>query len=372
MKMIAIVFALISIAGFSIASEVHQDFQVAPGKTLEINLKTGGNIHIAGWDKPIVSVNGSVSGPDENDCEVRVEQTSTGVTLKSRYTGDRRKFNSRGDFEIHVPAQFNVQVESMGGRVTVQNVEGEFDGRTMGGALEFSGLKGNISFSTMGGNINLTKSNLDGEVSTMGGNVFIEDVTGNVEGSTMGGKVVHKKSPGVGGENTGEVEISSKGGSLNVDDAPKGASLHTMGGKIFVRSAKDHVQAKTMGGDIRIDSIDGWVHAETMGGDITVTMTGDPSAGNREVELISYGGDIEITVPDELAMTLDLEIAYTKGRSGRYSIKSDFPFQTKESSDWEYDHGSPRKYIHGSGTVGAGTNRVHIRTINGDIILHKS
>jgi len=108
-----------------------------------------------------------------------------------------------------------------------------------------------------------------------------------------------------------------------------------------------------------------------MGGDVTVMMTGDPSRGNREVELISYSGDIELAVPDNLAMTLDLELAYTKNKSGRYSIKSDFPVQTKESAEWDYDEGSPRKYIHGSGKVGAGTHRVRIRTINGNIILRK-
>jgi len=372
MKTIAILFNLLLFAGLALGSEIHQEFQVEPGKTLDINLRTGGDIRIEGWDKPVVAVNGSVKGRDRDDCEVRVEQTDSGVFVKSRYVGDRENYRSKGDFEIRVPSRFNVQIESMGGDVTIHNVEGEFDGRTMGGALDLMGLKGNISLSTMGGNINLTKSHLDGEVSTMGGEVLIEDVTGNVDGSTMGGKVIHKNAQGTGGNSTGEIEISSMGGALQVQDAPAGADLNTMGGNIFVGSAKDHVRAKTMGGDIRIDEIDGWVHAETMGGDVNVKMTGDPSHGNREVELISYGGDVEISVPANLAMTLDLELGYTKGKSGQYSIKSDFPVQTKESSAWDYDQGTPRKFIHGSGKVGAGTNRVRIRTINGNIILRKS
>jgi DUF4097 and DUF4098 domain-containing protein YvlB len=372
MKTIAIFVGLLLFAGLSVASNVHQEFQVQPGKTLDINLRTGGDIRIEGWNKPAVSVNGFVKGRDREDCELIAEQTATGVLVKSRYFGNQKSYNATGELVIRVPGRFNIQIESMGGAVTIQNVEGEFDGRTMGGALELSGLKGKISFSTMGGNINLTKSDLNGEVTTMGGDVLIEDVTGNVEGSTMGGQVIHKKAPGAGGMSSGEVEISSMGGALNVADAPAGADLHTMGGDIFVKSAKDHVRAKTMGGDIRIDSIDGWVRAETMGGDVTVAMTGDPSHGNREVELISYSGDIEIAVPENLAMTLDLELGYTKGNSGRYSIKSDFPVQTKESSEWDYDDGSPRKYIQGSGKVGDGTNRVRIRTINGNIILRKS
>ena len=371
MKSIAILCVFMLICGSAIAAEIHQDFQVESGKMLDINLRTGGDIHIEGWNKPVVSINGYVRGRDREDTELRAEQTAQGIYLKSRYHGDRENYTSKSEFEIHVPDRFNVQIESMGGKVTIHNVEGNFDGRTMGGALELSGLKGKISLSTMGGDVHLTKSHLDGEVSTMGGEVLIEEVTGNVDGSTMGGKVIHKNAAGTDGHATGEVEMSSMGGALEVEDAPAGADLNTMGGKISVGSAKDHVRAKTMGGDIRIDSIDGWVRAETMGGDVTVKMTGDPSQGNREVELISYGGDIELTVPDNLAMMLDLELAYTKGKAGMYSIKSDFPVQTKESESWDYDDGSPRKYIHGSGKVGAGTHHVRIRTINGNITLRK-
>jgi DUF4097 and DUF4098 domain-containing protein YvlB len=186
----------------------------------------------------------------------------------------------------------------------------------------------------------------------------------------MGGKVTHKKAASTAGD--GEIEMSSMGGDLNVDIAPAGARLNTMGGDIHVRSAKDHVRAKTMGGNIRVDAIDGWVHAETMGGDVEVIMTGNPATGKRDVELVSYGGDIELTVPANLAMTLDLELAYTKGKSGKYAIKSDFPVNLEETDEWDLHDGSPRKYMLGTGTVGGGTHRVKIRTINGNIILRKS
>jgi DUF4097 and DUF4098 domain-containing protein YvlB len=203
----------------------------------------------------------------------------------------------------------------------------------------------------------------------MGGEVLLEEVSGTVTGSSMGGKVIQKKGAG---EGTGEVKISTMGGELNIADAPAGAVLSTMGGDIHVASAKDHVKAKTMGGDIRIDAIDGWVHAETMGGDVQVRMTGDPSRGNREIELISLSGDIELTVPTNLSMNLDVELAYTKGRSGRYSIQSDFPLKTEETEEWDDDDGSPRKYIYGTGTVAGGQHRVRIKTINGNVILKKA
>ena len=371
MKVVPIFALLILFTTTIFAAETHKEFQVQPGKRLNLELRTGGKVRIEGWNKEAVSVDAFISGPDRENCDLKIEQTPSGVEVRSRYLGDDdESFDIEASYDIRVPSRFDVDIDSMGGGVTIQNVEGNFSGSTMGGALNLSGLKGTIDLSTMGGRIDLTKSHLDGEVSTMGGAVLMEEVTGNVQGSTMGGKVTRKGSGTTG--TTGEIDISSMGGELNVDDAPSGAKLSTMGGDIHVRAAKKHVSAKTMGGDIQIDSIDGWVRAETMGGNIAVVMTGDPATGQREVELTSYGGDIEITLPSELAMTLDLELAYTKGKSGRYSIQSDFPVKTEESEEWERHHGSDRKYINGYAKVGAGTHRVRIRTINGDIIVKKS
>ena len=371
MKLIPFLALFVLFATISVANEIHQEFQVQPGKKLNIDLKTGGKIRIEGWNKSAVSVDALIDGPDRDQCDVQVKQTEQGIDIRSRYIGRDKHYETDGSFEIRVPSRFNIEIESMGGGVTIRNVEGEFEGSTMGGGLDLSGLKGKISLSTMGGRINLTRSHLDGEVSTMGGEVLIEEVTGNVQGSTMGGKVIHKKGSSS-GAGSGEIEMSSMGGALSIDEAPAGAQLSTMGGDIRVGSAKDHVQAKTMGGDIRIDSIDGWVRAETMGGDVEVIMTGNAGTGKRDVELVSYSGDIELTVPANLAMVLDLELAYTRGKSGKYSIKSDFPVRMEETEEWDKSDGSPRKYINGSGKIGAGTHRVKIRTVNGNIILRKS
>ena len=349
-------------------AQIQREFQVKPGQDLRLNLKTGGDVTIEGWDKQAVQIDGSITGRDEDDFDIEVNQTPSGIEVRTRYTGRSRNVHSDGEFNIRVPSKFNVDIDSMGGSVTIRNVEGRFEGSTMGGSLDLSQLKGRISLQTMGGDVTLTRSHLDGEVSTMGGEVLLDDVSGGVTGSSMGGKVIQKNMSGT---STGEVRMSTMGGELNVKEAPAGAVLNTMGGDIHIGTAKSHVQAKTMGGDIRIDSIDGWVDAETMGGDVHVRMIGDPSKGKRDVELTSLGGDIELTVPQNLAATFDLELAYTKGKSGRYTIQSDFPVETEESKEWEYEDGSPRKYIHGAGKVGSGQHRVRIRTINGNIILKK-
>jgi DUF4097 and DUF4098 domain-containing protein YvlB len=353
-------------------ADYEKEFVTTQGKKLDIDLKTGGGISIAGWDKEAVSVKGYREGRDGKDVILEMEETSSGVSLRSHYAGSRHNRSGGINLEINVPRRYDVRLETMGGGVSIENVEGRMTGKTMGGALMLSGLKGNLDLLTMGGAITLKNSDVDGNVKTMGGEVLLEDVTGDVKPSSMGGNVRQKNITRRSGEVSGRgVNISTMGGEINVDDAPQGATLSTMGGPIHVHSAGRFVKAKTMGGPVTLDAVDGWIDASTMGGDVEATMTGDPSGGKRSVALTSMAGDITLSVPAGLSMDIDIELAYTKGHEGEYTIKSDFPVKQDVSPEWERENGSPRKIIHGTGNVAGGSNRVTIKTVNGNVTIRK-
>jgi DUF4097 and DUF4098 domain-containing protein YvlB len=373
MKKIMLLFLTVCFAGFAFAQEtIEKEFKVAMGKRLDLNLKTGGSVEISGWDKELLTAKVYLDGRDWEDCKVDFKETSSGVQIHSSFIGKWRNHSTDVRCEIKVPKRFDLEIQTMGGEVSIMNVEGEISGKTMGGKLQLSGLKGKIDLTTMGGNITLTSSDLDGKVHTMGGQVLLQDVKGSVKGSSMGGNVIYKNVTNREGKSTGEeVRISTMGGDINVDDAPAGAEVHTMGGDINIRRAAQFVKAKTMGGDIDIDAIDGWVQATTMGGDVTVTMVGDPEKGRRDVELVSMGGDITLTVPAGLSMEFDIELAYTKESRRNYKIINDFEMQQETSKEWTYERGSPRKYIYGTGSVAGGKNKIRIETINGNVYVKK-
>jgi DUF4097 and DUF4098 domain-containing protein YvlB len=353
-------------------ADYEKEFATSKGKKLDIDLKTGGGIAITGWDKDAVSVRGFREGRDRDEAVLEMEENSSGVSIRSHYAGSRRNRSGGIRLEISVPRRYDVHLETMGGGVSIENVEGRMAGKTMGGALMLTGLKGNLDLLTMGGAVTLKNSDVDGSVKTMGGEVLMEDVTGDVKPSSMGGNVMQKNITRRTGEATGrEVNISTMGGEINVDDAPQGAVLSTMGGPIHVHSAGRFVKAKTMGGEVRLDAVDGWIDATTMAGDVEATMTGDPSDGKRSVALTSMAGNITLSVPAGLSMTIDIELAYTKGHEGDYKITSDFPISQEVSPEWERDNGSPRKIIHGTGNVSGGSNRVTIKTVNGNVTIRK-
>jgi hypothetical protein len=375
MKRLAMAAALIA-AGFAaeaLAPSQEQRFEVSAGQTLEVDLETGGAIRITGVEGNAVVVKSAGKGSDAHDIELRVRKTGKGVSIESEYGGSKRNRSGGVDIEVTVPRRFNVEIESNGGGITIQGVEGELEGQTMGGALELKDLKGTVKLSTMGGAVNLSDSEVNGELSTMGGRVVFRNVKGDVKGSSMGGDVVYDNVTRANGASTTKpVEITTMGGDITVESAPAGANVSTMGGDIAIASAAGRVKAKTMGGDIEINSLDGGGTVTTMGGDIDVRMVGDAAAGDRSIELESMGGDIALVVPAGLSMAVEVEIDYTKNSSRDYKIVSDFPVTVTETPEWDYkSKGGGRKTITGTGTIAGGKNKVKITTINGNVTLKK-
>lgn len=374
MRMLALIVAVLMLAvPVRSDTDLERSFDVESGQTLTVELDTGGDITITGWDKDVVDVKVIYDAKDKERIEVDMRRIGSGVDISSEIEvdwGDTYRYTP--DLEIMVPLKFNLDLHTMGGDIEIDNVEGEISGLTMGGDLDLKYLKGDIALKTMGGDITCRDSDLDGSVNTMGGKVLMRNLVGDVKGSSMGGHVIYENVTSRDGATTGDVvNITTMGGDINVNVAPKGAKVSTMGGDIEIRSANEFVRAKTMGGDIEIEEVDGWVKATTMGGSIEVTVIGDPDRGDRSVSLTSMAGDVELTVPAGLSMELDLELAYTKGNEGDFDIHSDFDFEREETEEWDKNNGSPRRYIYGKGSVKGGKHRIRIKTINGDIYLNR-
>jgi DUF4097 and DUF4098 domain-containing protein YvlB len=280
-----------------------------------------------------------------------------------------------------VPHEFDVEFESMGGSLEVIELAGKLVGTTMGGGITLRKVDGVVRLTTMGGEIAVVDCDLDGYVKTMGGEVLVEDVVGDLDATSMGGDVRYVnvrdrdgdvRAPGrlsSRGIHKDTVTITTMGGDIEVDDAPAGAAVHTMGGDIVILDAEEFVKAKTMGGDIEIEIGDGWVRATTMAGDIEVIVSEGLGDGDKGINLESMSGDITLEIPSGLDVELDLTIAYTKNSRKNYEIESDWDLEIKRSKEWDYDNGTPRKRIHGTGFIGSGRIPITIETINGNIYV---
>jgi len=191
---------------------------------------------------------------------------------------------------------------------------------------------------------------------------------------------------------SGAINMSKMGGDIDVDNAPHGATLSTMGGNIHVGNvaafahlktmggnieidrANASIDAVSMGGNITIDKTDGAVKASTMGGNVTLHLVAGSegsSSAPHDVELTSTGGDVELTVPKNFPMDVQVTIAYTMTASKTYRIDSNIGLTQSATNEWDYSQGTPRKYIRAQGRVGSGSNHVVIKTVNGDVIVRQ-
>ncbi len=366
MKTLTSVLLLFTLIAFLAAGDLEREFKTSSGKELKVSLIHGGSINVDGWDKEAIQVTAKIRGREIDDDDIKFRQHGGGldITVNPRY-------HSRGvELFIRVPEKYNLDLETMGGDISVSNVQGEIEGKTMGGDLDFKDIKGELQFTTMGGDITMKNSEVDGNAKTMGGDLEFINVHGDIRANTMGGDIMMHNTASFKGKPS-ELDLSTMGGEIEVDEALLGLKAETMGGDIKIGKAANFLKVKTMGGEISVKEIDGWVEATTMGGDVSIVMTGDADKGDRHVTLSSMGGEIDLTLPSGISANFDIELTYTKSSHRDYRIKSDFPLEIDEDEDWDYDNGDPRKVIRGTGKTGGGKHDIRIETINGNVTIRK-
>jgi len=423
----------ISVASKTPASDTTFQLSVPArsGGTLTLDLKTGGNIILTGWDRQEVSVRALLRGRDWRATKVTLEPSAGGALLASEFTASGSNQSSSHVFEIKVPRSYNATISSSGGSVSISDIDGTFKGHTGGGEINIRRANGEVDIQTGGGDVRVSDSRVDGNVSTGGGIVRIEGVTGNIIGESGSGPVIETKSSGTtvrhengstvvavatgdgevhigtgsgkgSGKSTGTVSsgsstystgggisttthwsddegprtgfarsgirMSMAGGPISLAAAPDGARVTTGGGRIRIGPSGGEVYAMTGGGDIDIGPATGSVEAHTGAGDVTIELKG---AGAHSVNATSGRGRVVLVVPRDLDATLELETAYTNNLGGKTRIISDFPLQTTETADWDAREGTPRRYVRARQTLGKGGGVIRVRAVNGDVVLKR-
>ena len=215
----------------------------------------------------------------------------------------------RTTFEIQVPKQFDVQVETNGGNVEIHGVEGHVDANTSGGRLHFRDIDGTVAGHTRGGSVEVDGCSDDVVVRTSGGSIHLEDVDGDVVARTAGGRI-HIFEAG------GDVEASTAGGSIEVVRVAGEVQAQSGGGGIRARFTGEPAgELEAAGGDIHV-----WfpaeagadVDARALGGSVVIEHTTDPDVwaegshhdegrvraevggGGEELRLRALGGSIRV------------------------------------------------------------------------------
>ena len=152
-------------------NKITKEIETQPGGKLNLELTTGGDIEITGWDKNIVSIIAHIGG-DKKDYYIDIDERSSEIKVEISYEGRSNRHNGVS-VDIRVPKKYNLELETMGGEIILKDIEGSISGETMGGEIDLFHLKGEVDLTTMGGEIKVEDCDLDGKVSTMGGEISL-------------------------------------------------------------------------------------------------------------------------------------------------------------------------------------------------------
>ena len=349
-----------------------KSFTVSKGGTIEVSTSVG-DIQISTWAKSEVYV--TVEGLDEEDLE-KVKMTQNGNVIRVSYRSRWNDGSGHVRFDINVPSQFNLDLNTSGGDLEVKGeISGRIDGSTSGGSIQLGNVVGGpVEVKTSGGDISTGKIEGDGSLKTAGGDIAVGSVNGSLSVNTSGGNIqvetvtksLEAKTAGgdiIIGDVGGEARVSTSGGDVNVGKVTGKATLSTAGGDIELKGASGKVSAKTSGGDVKLQNITGSIDAKTAGGEVEAELIPSGKGGSK---LSTAGGDVRLYIDENSKATIEATIRLDSWgwKRNKYIVKSEFP---KESYEMDEEEGEIRAVY----KLNGGGELIELKTINSNIEIHK-
>jgi hypothetical protein len=298
---------LLATAAQAATDTIKRGFNVSNGGTLRLEAEFGDVTIVTGGTGVAVEINRDARGRRAEEIlaehKITLRQEGNDVIIESDFDRDWDQWFMRYDVEwnIRIPASYNVDVSTSGGGISLADIGGTVDARTSGGGIKTGHLGGPSTLKTSGGSI------------------LIASAKGNVVAHTSGGGITI-------GDATGAVEAKTSGGSI---------SLARVDGDVV---------ARTSGGGIKIEDTTGTINASTSGGSIHATMSRQPRGDSK---LSTSGGGVTVLVAPNVAVELD---AHASGGG----VRSDVPVtvqgtQDEDSLQGRINGGGPKLVLRTSG-----------------------
>lgn len=298
--------AMLTLAAVPAAAKTYEHtYESGSGGRLEVETDVGSiEVRTSGGDSVEVEV--EVSGSNADRFTVDFGGSDSNPVVRGDYRSSGSFFGGgrspRIRFRITVPERFDVDLNTAGGSIEVDDLKGEVRAHTSGGSLSFGRIEGPI------------------RADTSGGSIEVDDCSGNVE-------------------------VKTSGGSIDVGDVEGELRARTSGGSIDVGRVHGEADVETSGGSISIREVAGAVNARTSGGSVTAYISEQPK---KDCRLSTSGGSVTAYLADDIGLKVD-----ARASGGR--IKSDFRLEdehkSRSSLSGELHGGGPRLYLSGSGSV---------------------
>ena len=175
----------------------------AAWQTLIIDDQINGGISVEAWDKDQVQIRATVRAWDKNKDDARATLREIEIRMdggRISADGPKMKGDKRGwsvDYELMVPKQSNLTLDTTNGGISIAGVNGEIEARTTNGGIKLSALSGDVNAHTTNGGLSVELhgrswqgKGLDAGTTNGGVSVSVpEDYSAELEASTVNGGI---------------------------------------------------------------------------------------------------------------------------------------------------------------------------------------
>ena len=246
--------ALLLMASFAEAKTINKSFDVKQGGELVLEADVG-SININTHNNNSVLVNIEIEGKNEDKVNVDFTNTNNKLSIISEYKRSSMGFfgGSNGvkvEYTLTLPEQFNVELDTSGGSISIEDLIGNVDAHTSGGSITLEKIEGTV------------------DINTSGGSITLDDIFGPIDAHTSGGSI-----------------------DVTLPKSPQSDSdIRTSGGSITAYLAKNiavDVVAKTSGGRVKSEfNVDGEETKQSIKGQI--------NGGGPKLILKTSGGSVRL------------------------------------------------------------------------------
>jgi hypothetical protein len=228
-------------------------FEVKPGGTFYLESDSGA-LEVVSHTANTVEVQVKNKSGKDDSFVVSYEQDGNDVRVIGEREGLSSFWSSSNvTFMIKVPEDYNVDLRTGGGSISLSDLRGQVEAYTSGGSIRLGQIEGDVNVKTSGGSIKVEEVAGNINAHTSGGSIkatITKQPTKDCKLTTSGGSVTAYLSPSIAVDLVASTSGGTVGSDFDVNGTLKKKSL-----KGTINGGGPELVLKTSGGSVRIKKL---------------------------------------------------------------------------------------------------------------------
>lgn len=227
----------------SVTDTVEKSFDVSGTSYFSLD-NVNGAVEITSWSESVIKVEATISADHQDALDrvnIKMQQKGQKVSVETDYEENSRWGNNQSaqvTYRVWLPSDTNLsKIESVNGRLTIENITGEVNAQVVNGSIKAKGLTSNSKISSVNGSIKVyyqaVSDNLKNiDIETVNGSIKLylpNSINANLDLETMHGSI--KTDFGLSAQKNTFTGNSLRG---NIGSGDVGINMESVNGSIKV------------------------------------------------------------------------------------------------------------------------------------------